>query len=406
MAGALSISSSDEAAMGKKTGRAQQRGRRCLVWAGLCFLFIQLGAGLLLDWFGLPIRFPHAVAAFKRAQGQPADILCFGSSRFEGGLCDSQITADLRRLTGDGGVQVVNVAVPAGDLLVTEFMLHRLLQLGVCPRLAVIEVSPETLGRTNTWMREHVRRQVGWPDVLAALPDCLRAGELLRLAQARLVPLYVQRYRLWHELARLYEEGWDKWAANYRLARLAESGSGQPAAGSDNAAAEGRSAVSCPLCPVPSSVPAARCPLPAAAGSEASAATQSGLYSLQRSFRRRYEVGGGSAAALERVLACCRRHNIAVLLVAPPVIREHRALYLPAIDTVFLGCMRRLEQAGACAFVDCRTWVPDPLFLDNHHLLPEGGAYFSSVLARTILAPAWMQLRAVKGPARRRHRAV
>jgi hypothetical protein len=389
MAGDLFTSSSDEAAMGKKMGRAQQRGRRCLVWAGVCFLSLQLGAGLLLDWFGLPIRFPQAVAVFKRAQGKRADILCFGSSRFEDGICEAQITADLRRLTDDSQVQVLNAAVPAGDLIVAEFMLHRLLRLGLHPRLAVIEVSPETLGRRNTWIREHVRRQFGCTEALTALPDCLRAGELLRLVQMRLLPLYVHRYRLLQELARLYEEGWDRWVENYRLARLAETGcetAPAPRAGDVSSLSSTQGTYvprSGGVSPPHSDSP----PSP-----EASAATQSGLYMLRRSFRGRYEVGGGSAAALQRILTYCQQNHIAVLLVAPPVTSYHRELYQPDVDAAFLSCMKRLEQVGTCSFVDCRTWVADSLFLDNHHLLSKGGAYFSALLARMVLAPAWRRL--------------
>jgi hypothetical protein len=41
-----------------------------------------------------------------------------------------------------------------------------------------------------------------------------------------------------------------------------------------------------------------------------------------------------------------------------------------------------------CRFVDCRDRLPDELFIDNHHLRPEGGQQFSALLACEALAPA------------------
>lgn len=88
-----------------------------------------------------------------------------------------------------------------------------------------------------------------------------------------------------------------------------------------------------------------------------------------------------------RRLNRCRENGIRVVLVRPPVIGEHRKAYTPAIESPFIAHVQNLVAAHGCPFADYCTRLPDNLFLDNHHLLAEGGRIFSDLLSAEVLAP-------------------
>ena len=141
--------------MGSRVQEQRARGRRVLLWAGALFLAVQLSAGIWLDYYGLPIRFSEAARVLRAMRALPTspDVVVFGSSRFERGV-DAQITADC--MSG-GPVSVFNSAVPAGDLVVMDFLFEQSLRLGIRPAVVVIEISPETLSDHSPWMAEHLR---------------------------------------------------------------------------------------------------------------------------------------------------------------------------------------------------------------------------------------------------------
>ena len=104
-----------------------------------------------------------------------------------------------------------------------------------------------------------------------------------------------------------------------------------------------------------------------------------------------YRIGGNNTAALERMLQSCRANGIKPILLAPPVTAPHRQVYTPAIEAAFGDYVHALCQHYGCTYVDFRAQVPDALFSDNHHLLPEaGGRYFSRRLTEEVLVPAWL----------------
>jgi hypothetical protein len=100
---------------------------------------------------------------------------------------------------------------------------------------------------------------------------------------------------------------------------------------------------------------------------------------------KRYRIGGTTAATLDRLLARCGEHGIDVVLVAPPLTAAHRRAYTAEIEGEFQTHVRRLTQAHQFRFVDYRTRLVDSFFLDNHHLLPEGGERFCAMLVRDVL---------------------
>jgi hypothetical protein len=259
--------------------------------------------------------------------------------------------------------------VPGGDLITSEFMLKELWKRGARPSLVVIELLPEEVNHLNDWLKLHVLRQFTWADVPANAVEVTRAQHLLRLVQARLVPLYTHRCELCRSANRLFE-GWllPAGQAEWKL---------RIPAGYEDVRAEAM--VEHPLKP------------------EQVENSCSGLHEIQRGLRR-YQPGGGSCKALERMLEHCRKHNVSVILLGIPVSSRHRALYTQGIEADFQTYLKLVERTYGCRYFDCRDQVPDWLFRDNHHAVPLGGEYFSQRFSREVLAPAWVRLNPARQP--------
>jgi hypothetical protein len=182
----------------------RRRGRATLLGAAAIFLLAQQAAGLLLDWRGLAVRFPQAARVLAGAprDGRGPDVVLLGSSRLEGLVAD-EATALLRLENPEAGpVEVYNGAVAGGDPIAEDYVLERLLRQGSRPRLALVEVSPDTLNHYNLWFNFHPHRQLTWRDMPAYFLDVCRVGEFKKLAQSRLIPLYAHRRGLRREAGR------------------------------------------------------------------------------------------------------------------------------------------------------------------------------------------------------------
>jgi hypothetical protein len=335
----------------------QRRGRAALLGAGAVVVLAQCVAGLWLDRHGLAVRFPEAARVLANAphDGRGADVVFLGSSRFIP-LNAPEATALLRREHPDAGpAAVYNAAVTAGDPIAQDYVLERLLRQGTRPRLAVIEVSPDTVNAFNEWMGMHVYRQLTWADMPAYFLDVCRSGELRKVMATRLAPLYAHRYGLLREAA----------ATVTRPA---------PA----------------PL-PVPDGRPPweslAQRPCPPLNPAEREAHAAAGRLAARRF--RNYRVGGTTAAALERLLARCRSNGIEVVLVGVPNDSAYVRNYTPAIDAAYSDYVGRLTRDYQCRFLDYRAAVPDDFFADVCHVNPYGADYFTRKLTREIIAPWW-----------------
>jgi hypothetical protein len=360
--------------------RNQRRARSALGWCLGIFLVVQVGSGLLLDYCWPLFRFPSAARILTAARRhRPADVVCLGSSRFEIAIRPDEIARLLPRRPDGRPVEVLNASVPCGDVVAGEFVLRRLLAQGVRPSLAVIEVNPETLNDYNRWLSMHIRRQFRWNDLAPYLADVYRLREVPLVLQTRLLPLYSHR-RLMQDsiLAAL-----DHWLVHPEEAGPPASIDSEPAAGKVPEVAGPAAEVS--------GDPAARAPTPVQ-----EATSREGAW-IVATWLTPYHAGGVSVAALERTLRLCRDNGIEPILVGVPVTRWHRQNYTPAIEAAYRGEMDRLARAYGCRFVDYRDRVPDGLFKDVHHLQLEGGVYFSRMLTRAVLAPAW-QARHTGGP--------
>jgi hypothetical protein len=350
--------------MARNRGGKASRGRRILLWTAGLFLLGQAAAGVVADRFLWKERSPMLFQHLARVQAlpQPPGVVCLGSSRLGCALDDEAATRTLQQEAGDGAPRVYNASLPAGDYLASEVTLHELLCRGWKPRSLVLEICPELVNARNEWIKFYISRGLTWKDVPAFLVEATRTDNLGRLLHARLLPVSFYRD-----------------AYQTRLAGLA------------------RRAVQDALA---TREPAGQAPVPpidwlgilrqglANPNVRTGDLTQTGLHAARRGLRD-FHPGGNSVAALERLLGVCRAEGIAVVLLAPPMTAARRDLYTPAIEASFRTFLEGVIQTYGCRFVDCRDWLPDADFFDDHHATPEGCSRFSRRLCEQVLAPMW-----------------
>jgi hypothetical protein len=350
----------------------QRRGRAALLGAGGLFVLAQLLGGWLLDRYGAAVRFPSAVRVLAEAPrgGCGPDVVILGSSRFQR-LSAAEAQWLLRLEHPEAGpLRVHNAAVPAGDPIAEDYVLERLLRQGARPRLAVVEVSPDTVNHYNQYFAMHIHRQVTWADTPAYFMDICRSGELKKLAATRLVPLYAHRRELRRQ-------------AVLAVARLFETPPPAPEP------PDPTPAVSAPVAlPWAELLQVGLPPLSA----EQAAAREAMARDTWKRFRD-YRPGGTTAAALERLLRRCRRSGVEVVLVGAPNASYYNRNYTPEINTAYLRYINGLTQTYGCRFLDYRDAAPDQLFEDLNHLNDEGGRYFTCKLTHELLSPYWQEKR-------------
>jgi hypothetical protein len=336
----------------------KHRARRVLLWALGMFAAIQVVASLLLDRWATEVRFPilGRQLARLRAVSTP-DIICLGSSRTGSSIHDAQLTRVLRAETGDPHLRAFNCSVPVGDAIATEFAVRQILQRGIRPRLAVLELVPEEVARVNNWMPVHIHRQVTWADIPGQVQNLRWNGNFFRLVSSRLLPVYAFREDVQRKMS-------------------------EPPAETEGAADDPD---------VGSTLDWSRILVPPQTSPEdVVARTRAGIYGVQKDLAN-YAVGGLSRAALERTLTDLRAAGVDVLLLGIPVASPHREQYTPEVERAFQDYLAGLTERFGVRYVDCRDALPDELFADHHHALPAGSAQFSQYFARVHLAPYWRE---------------
>jgi len=339
------------------------RARRVLAILGVAIAAGQLAAGLALDAAPAKVRFVEGAKVLDRARAYGASpyVLLLGSSRFWQ-LDAGTAAAVLRETIGAGSPPVLKGAVPAGDPVVADFLLARLLAQGSRPALIALEVSPETIAYPTRWVADHAIRFFRWGDVAAWAPEIVLAGQARKVAAARFTPVQLYRRELLTWIA----------GASPPYLRVASPGDldGASVRRPERPAADVEPATEQPGRPRPS------------------AATLFGLRET-RKWLRHYRLGGGAALALERLLARCHDATIPVVLVGVPVSSWVRELYTPEIERAFGEYMDRVSRRYGAEFVDDRARVPDRFFKDHHHLNRPGADFFVRMLAGEVLAPRW-----------------
>jgi hypothetical protein len=348
----------------RKANHRRHWAQQTLLWGLGLFFAAQLGASLVLDYFAEDLRFPSAARVFRHLRQRPApQVVFFGSSRVRSLLSDEmeRLLSWAAPTTGQP-VGVLNAAVPSGDLISTEHLLRRLLLTGAHPRLIVVEVMPEYFNRYNYWYTLHTPRQLRWEDLGEHGIDLTLSWQPFRFLSARLFGLYTHR-------------------AAVRSALLGCTGLGL---GDEEAI---------PAAAVPPAPPWAALidwdqllQAPQVEMTPQLAAVLAMGHGPQIQLRH-YHFGGANVRALERLLLLCQEQDIEVQLFASPITRGYCAKYPVEVEADFQRHLAALQKRFPCRFLDCRDWLGDPLFMDDHHQNAVGALYFSRLLTHRVLIP-------------------
>jgi hypothetical protein len=98
------------------------------------------------------------------------------------------------------------------------------------------------------------------------------------------------------------------------------------------------------------------------------------------------------AAALDNLLALCRRRQIRARLVLMPEGSAFRSLYSTEMKAGVAAYLANQQEKWGIGLTDATDWISDEGFSDSHHLLPEGGALFTDLLARELAAARWLNV--------------
>jgi hypothetical protein len=341
----------------------RKRSRAALGWALGLFAAGQLAAGLILDYAAPLTRFPSAgrVAKYLEQEPKPPEVVFFGSSRTGGGIQAAEMNSLLAGEFPADPPRVLNAAAPGGDPITAEYMLDMLVSRGVRPKVVVLEVWPEAFNRRNPFVNLHVVRQFNWEDAPTSYMDIVRSRSAWLYLQARLVPVYTHRKQILLDTRR-------------------EALAAGPHRPKNNPTTTARPLDAGPL-------DWDKIIRNAPAGTDGRATSERQLPVEVRKWLTPYVMTGSGMAALERVLERCRRDGVSVILATYPTCTIHRDEYTPVINSQFIGYMDHLCAEYGCRFVDGREWVPDALFRDLLHVIPDGGKMYTRRFAGEALIP-------------------
>jgi len=315
--------------------------KRVLGLAALFFLAVQLAVGLALDRAPLHVRFSEATAALERARaiGPEPDVLIFGSSRFKALVDPVRVEARLRERLGDRAPRVASITFNGGDLIGSEVLLAKVLEAGLRPKLAVIELTPEWVRYPVPFINGQLLRAFTWRDVGAWLPELL-TGTKRTLLCARLFPVYCYRNELL------------TWVTGRAPPYLAAPGD------------------------------------PSQARRHGKDDPEHGAGRWARRMRG-YRVSERALRVLERVLDRCREAEIDCVFAEPPLSGVHRELLAREISTKFDEALAREQRERSFDLLDFSARLPDDGFHDSTHGNRSGAERFSVIFADEVIEPRW-----------------
>jgi len=324
----------------RRRAACAQRGKRAVIWAAALFVLASLAGEVLIDLCPLRFRFPEAAFVVEHAPKgeQSPQVVLLGSSRFGLGVDARAFTESMRKAGGDQTLSGYNASIPAGGPVTADFILDQLLAGGCRPRVAVIEISPETVNQFAPWMKFHILRQFSRLQTIETIPDSLRSGAMDRVLTSLFFPLFRHNLQL---------TGWGSSA-------LAQWVTGKPVPGLER------------VFPDP--------------------ARQRGQSNETDYFKwfKQYQIRGVLPRQLNHLLARCRENNIQPILIGIPVSSRHRRFYTPAVEAEYLKFMQLMEHRHGVVFIDLAGAFEDEYFADHHHLNARGNARFSDRLGREV----------------------
>lgn len=325
--------------------------RRALAVGVTVFVAATLGCGWAMDRadaFRDPIygRKETKLRAIARADGPL--ILVIGSSRIENGVHARHAEAELQRHTGRSAT-VFNFGTSGAGPLTMSVYLQRLLDRGTVPDCIVIEVLPKLLSDTAD----------GPPELAWLNPE--RFSERERAELERLSPKGTAH---WHKPT---GNPWIDHAKSivFHL----------------------HPALLTPAASFPWTQPMDDRGWYRFFHSQVTP-EQRANWTLRAERECRpnlaaFEPDGVSAHVFHRMIETCRERGIPVRLLLMPEGTVFHGWYGPGVNERLAAYLATLPVP----VTDARHWMPDEMFADGHHLMPNGAAAFSERLAIEVLQP-------------------
>lgn len=349
----------------------QVRGARAaLIWGVVAFVAIQLGTTAILEfrapqlrdpWFGARLAMLHKRLRSARVEGHhrlPPDdprrgkvVVMLGSSRVAEGLRGAVVEDGLAQVLGRP-VVFYNMGFH-GDCPMRELLkLERMLAEGVKPDLLLVEILPFyfTDGATEHYQFFPAER----------LGLCERA----RLKWGCGFPVDdLKRYT------------WTCWATPWWAHRVSLFGS-----------------LSYATLKLPQdwNYGFDRCGFRSNAWHITKADCQRFLgwaFATYHELLGRYHLGGPFLPGLHEILETCRAHSIPVALVLMPEGPGFQDMYAPTAWGQLQAYLKEQVRPYGTPIINCRNWCAENEFIDSHHLLPAGGAHFTTRLAYEVVLP-------------------
>ena len=321
-----------------------------------------VAGNLLVDHCPISARFPEAGLTFKswRAHTSTPEIIFIGSSRTGYATSIETIAPRVRQISGDTSVQIFNAAVPVGDPLTMNFIGAHLFTDGRMSKLAVIEITPDSVARRNRFLDFVVTRQFTFGDIVENSGDICHSTNktISRALSSRFIPFYTHRLAL---------QAWarEAWFGPVKPDSLDEQ---------DNEFFRGFWGGGTLPKELPGPPPALR--------------VEQDIPRVRKQLAD-YEIPGRTSAALEALIARCHRDGMKVILLETPMHSSLRALFVPAITGPYREFVKHLEETYGCRFVDFSERLPDTMFFDGVHTNGEGREVFSGLFADEVLGPVW-----------------
>jgi hypothetical protein len=269
--------------------------------------------------------------------GRMPDIVFFGSSRIETGIQAAAVVPP------DANGWCFNFGLTGGGPIHQWLAFRRLMENGVRPKVAVIEIMPAMLVDARPVEQcVHADRLSG-RDIADLSPFCTDIKPMIGdWLAARAAPIYSSRFLIlsrflptWLPIANRTDYLWaemDRWGGQRLPATV--NNPEQKRKGWERARQEYVDRLN------------------------------------------QFEISPHPAEFIRRLIDECLEKEVVPLLILMPESAQFRSLYPP-------DALRRLDSLLSelqAAVLDCRDWLGDDAFYDGHHLLPAGAATLSQRL--------------------------
>jgi hypothetical protein len=329
------------------------------LWCITTFTVVQLIVGIGSEYW-LRIRDPlYGDKAAKltkhlRTRSDSSFVLMLGSSRTGLGFHALRCEQLLKSHSIDA--VAFNFGIPAAGPVTQLLTLNRVLDRGIRPKVAVIEIMPSMLANDpqgpieRQWLYAD---RVTWSETKLLTRYGFDADRVIwRQWKSVILPAYTLRFQL---MCRIIPS-WLPWPVRFDWSRGADEG-GWGTTASQQVADSQR--------------------VVGIARAEAEYAPT--LHGLR--------PGGHAVQALQDLLRTCDAHNIQPLLILMPEGTPFHKWYGEDADNRLRACLNTLQSVTDCHVIDARGWLKDEDFYDAHHMLRSGAERFTDRLTKSHLVP-------------------